>query len=336
MDFSLRRERGVPEVSVSADTFREDRLRLLSSPKGRDEQAAFEAVLIHAKLERHAAALVEEGFVGVDDLEEAEDAELIVLGLRKPELRRLRKALQASYGPEPVLGTEPEPEFERTQPVSATEASGLDQSEPYPDLDLDSDLAAEPGGGMPGEPEPQQAIGDETQNGVQLEANPALDDSFVADSSPRGRTAKWTAFLEHVETFDSDGDGCVSSEEMKAFLAAVGAWGSEVVYTDAGWVQGWPAICAILGADRERGLPLEALQRYHEKYRPGKLTSDLAKLADPGWAEREAPNWARLSELIYTFDTDHDGFIGADEMRAYLAAVGAWGSEGVSAPSRGG
>jgi hypothetical protein len=42
---------------------------------------------------RHAALLEEEGYAGVGDLADAEDEDLAALGLKKPELKRLRKAL---------------------------------------------------------------------------------------------------------------------------------------------------------------------------------------------------------------------------------------------------
>jgi hypothetical protein len=51
------------------------------------------ALLTDAQLERHAALLAAEGYAGVADLADAEDEDLTALGLKKPEVKRLRKAL---------------------------------------------------------------------------------------------------------------------------------------------------------------------------------------------------------------------------------------------------
>jgi hypothetical protein len=51
------------------------------------------AFLADAQLERHAALLAAEGYAGVADLADAEDEDLSALGLKKPEVKRLRKAL---------------------------------------------------------------------------------------------------------------------------------------------------------------------------------------------------------------------------------------------------
>jgi hypothetical protein len=51
------------------------------------------ALLLAAKLGQHAVLLAEEGYADVADLADAEDADLAALGLKKPELKRLRKAL---------------------------------------------------------------------------------------------------------------------------------------------------------------------------------------------------------------------------------------------------
>ena len=42
-----------------------------------------------------------------------------------------------------------------------------------------------------------------------------------------------------------------------------------------------PAICGILGEDWLQGLPVDAFKRYHERYRRGKLASDLEQLDLP-------------------------------------------------------
>jgi hypothetical protein len=50
-------------------------------------------VLGIAKLEKYASMLDSEGYDEVGDLEDADDEDLLAIGLKKPELNRLRKAL---------------------------------------------------------------------------------------------------------------------------------------------------------------------------------------------------------------------------------------------------
>jgi hypothetical protein len=56
----------------------------------------FAALLAAANLGRHAARLAAEGYTDAADLVDAEDDELLALGIKRPELRRLRKALPAA------------------------------------------------------------------------------------------------------------------------------------------------------------------------------------------------------------------------------------------------
>jgi hypothetical protein len=88
-------------------------------------------------------------------------------------------------------------------------------------------------------------------------------------------------------TFDANHDEVMDAEEMKLYLVAVGAWGSEPVYTDEKWPRAWPGICSLMevdGAqgkmvDGAQGLPLSSFKMYHEKYRRGKLAHDLNQLS---------------------------------------------------------
>ena len=63
----------------------------------RSTSSALHALLVANKLEQHEAALKTEGYVDVADLQDADDEEFIDLGFKKPELRRLKRAL-ASVG----------------------------------------------------------------------------------------------------------------------------------------------------------------------------------------------------------------------------------------------
>jgi hypothetical protein len=75
--------------------------------------------------------------------------------------------------------------------------------------------------------------------------------------------------------FDANRDEFMDMGEMKLYLVAVGAWGSEPVYTDEQWSRAWPRICTMMRADAVRGLPLSSFKVYHEKYRRGKLSIGL-------------------------------------------------------------
>ena len=50
-------------------------------------------LLTAAKLLKHAAAIEKAGYAEPDDLRAAEDEELLEVGIRKPEIKRLRKYL---------------------------------------------------------------------------------------------------------------------------------------------------------------------------------------------------------------------------------------------------
>jgi hypothetical protein len=94
----------------------------------------------------------------------------------------------------------------------------------------------------------------------------------------------WVKLFDHVLAFDDNADGFIDAAEMKAYLTAVGAWGSETVYTDANWPRAWPAIVKMLGGGGDWGLAIGHFKAYHEKYRPGKLESDLEQLETAGAA----------------------------------------------------
>jgi hypothetical protein len=92
--------------------------------------------------------------------------------------------------------------------------------------------------------------------------------------------------------FDANHDEFMDIKEMKLFLVAVGAWGSESVYTDEKWPRAWPGICTMMKADGEQGLPLSSFKIYHEKYRRGKLAHDLDQLSF-GISNPAAREWWR-------------------------------------------
>jgi hypothetical protein len=70
---------------------------------------AFNATLVTTRLEKHTRTLDQEGYSGIEDLIDADDVELAAVGLKTPEIRRLRKALAAAtYQPEnttPILSS---------------------------------------------------------------------------------------------------------------------------------------------------------------------------------------------------------------------------------------
>eukprot|EP01051_Picozoa_sp_SAG22_P036704 SAG22_NODE_17931_length_296_cov_0.781726_1_plen_92_part_01 len=80
--------------------------------------------LAASRLDHHEKLLVGGGYTAIDDLKDADDTELIELGLKKPEVRRLRRATAAaakgaggaSAGggafPVSMVPLEPEPEPE--------------------------------------------------------------------------------------------------------------------------------------------------------------------------------------------------------------------------------
>jgi hypothetical protein len=84
--------------------------------------------------------------------------------------------------------------------------------------------------------------------------------------------------FQHVQAFDTNRDRYIDEAEMKRYLVAVGAWESEAVYTDTKWPKAWPGICKMMQADSTKGLPLTSFEMFHEKYRAGKLQSDLEQL----------------------------------------------------------
>ena len=86
--------------------------------------------------------------------------------------------------------------------------------------------------------------------------------------------------FDSVQEFDADKNGFIDRDEMKAYLKAVGEWESEPLYTEAEWSVSWPHLLEMLGAeDIEKGLPLASFQLYHERYRGGKLVSDLHRVS---------------------------------------------------------
>jgi hypothetical protein len=57
--------------------------------------SSFAAFLERALLTEHASGLQREGFREAADLRDAEDDDLVSAGLKKPEIRRLRRYLDA-------------------------------------------------------------------------------------------------------------------------------------------------------------------------------------------------------------------------------------------------
>jgi hypothetical protein len=57
--------------------------------------SSFEAFLERALLTEHASGLQREGFREAADLRDADDDDLVSAGLKKPEIRRLRRYLDA-------------------------------------------------------------------------------------------------------------------------------------------------------------------------------------------------------------------------------------------------
>jgi tetratricopeptide (TPR) repeat protein len=87
------------------------------------------------------------------------------------------------------------------------------------------------------------------------------------------------AIYQHVLSFDLNGNGFVDKHEFKAYLKAVGEWGTDPLYQEMEWIQSWPLVCDLLGvADISKGLDMNAFFRYSERYRKELLRSDLAVL----------------------------------------------------------
>jgi len=80
-----------PAGEASTETAMEAGAFLLTSPRG----DAFKALLKEVKLTRKASVLRKEGYLWVADLEEADDEDLSAspIGLKKPEIKRLRKEI---------------------------------------------------------------------------------------------------------------------------------------------------------------------------------------------------------------------------------------------------
>ena len=58
-----------------------------------DDVGELTELLTAAKLLKHAAAIEKAGYAEPDDLRAAEDEDLLEVGIRKPEIKRLRKYL---------------------------------------------------------------------------------------------------------------------------------------------------------------------------------------------------------------------------------------------------
>jgi Ca2+-binding EF-hand superfamily protein len=61
-------------------------------------------------------------------------------------------------------------------------------------------------------------------------------------------TEAFDELFRFVKAFDSDSDGCISAAEMREYLVAVGAWGTEPIYAEPAWSDAWPSVCTMLGA----------------------------------------------------------------------------------------
>lgn len=66
-----------------------------SQPQLPPQADAIAAILATTMLQKYAASLHKEGYAGVGDLADADDDDLTALGFKKPEIKRLRKALAA-------------------------------------------------------------------------------------------------------------------------------------------------------------------------------------------------------------------------------------------------
>jgi Ca2+-binding EF-hand superfamily protein len=159
----------------------------------------------------------------------------------------------------------------------------------------------------------------EAEAEAEAEPEPEPEPTTMA---PAEELSQMEELFQHVQTFDTNRDGYIDEAEMKLYLVAVRAWGSEGVYTDAKWSRAWPGICKMMRADSAKGLPLESFEMFHERYRRGELAHDLRQLS------KHHGRWVKLFDCVAAFDENKDGFIDAPEMKAYLTAVGAWDPAG--------
>ena len=86
------------------------------------------------------------------------------------------------------------------------------------------------------------------------------------------------AIFEKIVSFDTDSNGFIDKNEMKAYLKAVGVWETDPLYTEAQWPEGWPIVCQLLGA-QTHGIPMQSFLTYTERYRKGNLNTDLSALS---------------------------------------------------------
>ena len=89
------------------------------------------------------------------------------------------------------------------------------------------------------------------------------------------------ALFKQILSFDANSNGCIDQDEMMAYLKAVGTWGTDPLYSDEQWTEGWPIVCQLLGAsDTQQGIPMASFLKYTERYRSsGNLHDDLKLLS---------------------------------------------------------
>jgi Ca2+-binding EF-hand superfamily protein len=102
---------------------------------------------------------------------------------------------------------------------------------------------------------------------------------------PPGWQEERKTLFNKLAAVDDDGNGYIDAAELRNYLEQLGLWGSESAYSDEEWPLAFPALCAMLGAQPEKGLDHEAFSRFHGHYltNPEALL-DVVTLAHEGFA----------------------------------------------------
>ena len=82
---------------------------------------------------------------------------------------------------------------------------------------------------------------------------------------------------ELFSAFDVGGIGRLGQEQYKAFLTAIGMWGSGN-YTDDKWDSEWPEECVTLGGTAEEGIDRESFTLLYTKYLSSQLSAHHAEV----------------------------------------------------------
>eukprot|EP01048_Picozoa_sp_COSAG05_P021755 COSAG05_NODE_4104_length_1672_cov_2.123967_2_plen_85_part_00 len=61
-----------------------------------------------------------------------------------------------------------------------------------------------------------------------------------ADEVRRVELAK--QIFDQIMSFDADSNGFIDASEFKAYLKAVGQWGTDELYTEERWEESWPTV----------------------------------------------------------------------------------------------